>query len=82
MAQAPVQTQMANPSMSQAQYDFLHNSVAGDVPPGFTSVGQVPVDTGMSAIKPAPDVSAKAVTHNFDPVKPFANPTFTAPPAP
>jgi hypothetical protein len=80
MAQAPVQTQMANPSMSQAQYDFLHNSVAGDVPPGFTSVGQVPVDTGMSAIKPAPDVSAQAVTHNFDSVKPFANPTFTAPP--
>jgi hypothetical protein len=64
--------------------EFLNNSYAGDVtalPPDFTAVGQAPVDTGMSAIKPAPDMSAKTVTHNFDSVKPFANPTFTAPPA-
>ena len=78
--QAFQNAQANTPSMTGQE--FLHNSVAGDVPPGFTSVGQVPVDTGMSAIKPAPDVSAQAVTHNFDSVKPFANPTFTAPPAP
>jgi hypothetical protein len=76
--QAFQNAQANTPSMTGQE--FLHNSVAGDVPPGFTSVGQVPVDTGMSAIKPAPDVSAQAVTHNFDSVKPFANPTFTAPP--
>jgi hypothetical protein len=52
-----------------------------DVPPGFTPVGQASVDTAMSAITPAPNMSAQAVTPNFDPTKPFANPTLTTPPA-
>jgi hypothetical protein len=80
--QAFQNAQANTPSMTGQE--FLNNSYAGDVtalPPGFTPVGQAPVDTGMSAIKPAPDMSAKTVTHNFDSVKPFANPTFTAPPA-
>ena len=80
--QAFQNAQANTPSMTGQE--FLNNSYAGDVtalPPGFTPVGQAPVDAGMSAIKPAPDMSAKTVTHNFDSVKPFANPTFTAPPA-
>jgi hypothetical protein len=79
--QAFQNAQANTPSMTGRE--FLNNSYAGEVtalPSDFTAVGQAPVDAGMSAIKPAPDMSAKTVTHNFDSVKPFANPTFTAPP--
>jgi hypothetical protein len=79
--QAFQNAQANTPSMTGKE--FLNNSYAGEVtalPSDFTAVGQAPVDAGMSAIKPAPDMSAQAVTHNFDSVKPFANPTFTAPP--
>ena len=54
MAQAPVQTQMANPSMSQAQYDFLHNSYAGPVEGGGFLPDASAVPPGATPPAPAP----------------------------
>jgi len=64
LAQTPVQatTPMANPSMTQAQYDFLHNSVAGG---GDQTIGSVISDYTYSPANTAsvnPTLSQLPVT--------------------
>jgi hypothetical protein len=87
LAQAPVQatTPMANPSMSQAQYDFLHNSYAGPADP-VVDMGNFPGSAGnpLSPItaETIPASQSVPLTTVAPPAAPTPAPALAPAPAP